>query len=82
MRWSAHADRNATADYTAHHAGGTTTVTYNQQTDGGAWKPFGVYDIETAENHPVVLADTGAGDTINGIDASLVAGDATCAGFA
>ncbi len=64
VRWSAASNRNATADYTVHHAGGTTTITHNQQTDGGVWKPLGVYDLESAETHKVVLADTGAGYTI------------------
>ncbi len=64
VRWSAASNRNATADYTVHHADGTTTVTYDQQTDGGVWKPLGVYDLETSATHKVVLADTGAGYTI------------------
>ncbi len=64
VRWSAASNRNATADYTVHHADGTTTITHNQQTDGGVWKPLGVYDLESAETHKVVLADTGAGYTI------------------
>ncbi len=64
VRWSAASNRNATADYTVHHADGTTTITHNQQTDGGVWKPLGVYDLESAATHKVVLADTGAGYTI------------------
>ncbi len=64
VRWSAASNRNATADYTVHHADGTTTITHNQQTDGGVWKPLGTYDLESAATHKVVLADTGLGVTI------------------
>ncbi len=63
-RWTAADNRNATADYTVHHAGGTTTVTHDQQIEGAVWKPLGVYDLESAATHKVVLADTGLGVTI------------------
>jgi RHS repeat-associated protein len=42
-KWTAHANRATNAQYTVSHQGGVSTVTVNQQANGGAWNLLGTY---------------------------------------
>ena len=47
-----------------HHAGGTTTVTVNQEASGGIWVPLGIYDLDPAAGHKVALSDDANGSYV------------------
>jgi RHS repeat-associated protein len=61
-RWTAHSSRTASAPYTIHHEGGSTSVTQNQQQNGGAWVSLGTYILAPGQDHRVVLQDS-----VNGV---------------
>ncbi len=58
-KWTAHANRATDATYTVHHAAGASSVTVNQQTNGGIWNLLGTFDLDGAST--VVLADEADG---------------------
>ncbi|MFY0565700.1 N-acetylmuramoyl-L-alanine amidase [Archangium lansingense] len=49
-RWTAGTNRSAAAPYVITHAGGTATVTKNQQTGGGAWNTLGTWSFPAGWN--------------------------------
>lgn len=51
-------NRSTEARFTVNHAGGATLVPVNQQTNGGAWFPLGVYRFLAGQAYTVVLDDT------------------------
>ena len=54
--WSSYPNRATNAPYTINHADGSTTVTMNQETQGGTWVSLGVYNFN-AGTASVVLSD-------------------------
>ena len=60
-RWVAGADRAINATYAITHAGGTSTVTANQQVNGGEWVALGAYSFAQDQAHGVVLTDQADG---------------------
>jgi hypothetical protein len=57
-RWTAHANRATNAPYTVHHAGGQTTVTVNQEVNGGLWVLLGSFELDPLEeDHRVELTN-------------------------
>lgn len=48
--WSQGTNRSASAPYVIQRAGGSTTVYKNQQTNGGAWRSLGTFNMNTGEN--------------------------------
>ena len=59
--WVAGADRATNATYTITHSGGTSTVSVNQQVNGGEWVPLGSYAFAQNQAHGVVLTDQANG---------------------
>ncbi len=45
--WTAGGNRSATAPYLVDHSGGTTTVSTNQQANGGKWNSLGNYSFNS-----------------------------------
>jgi len=54
--WSSYKNRATNAPYTINHAQGTTTVTVNQEQNGGEWVSLGTYNFETGQTN-VKLTD-------------------------
>lgn len=48
--WSQGSNRSATAPYTVVHAGGSASVSRNQQTNGGSWQLLGSYNMNAGAN--------------------------------
>lgn len=48
--WSQGANRSTAAPYTIYHANGSTTVTANQQVNGGSWQSLGIYTFNAGAN--------------------------------
>lgn len=48
--WPAGANRSATAPFIVAHAGGTTTVSKNQQVSGGSWQHLGTWSFNAGNN--------------------------------
>jgi len=61
-KWTSHVNRASNATYTVHHAGGTTPVTVNQQTNGGKWNLLGTFTLDS--NSKVTLDDDANGYVI------------------
>ncbi|MEP4189701.1 MAG: RHS repeat-associated core domain-containing protein, partial [Sneathiella sp.] len=51
---------SSVANYTVHHAGGSSVVTLNQGANQGKWLLLGHYDLAPGSNHRVILDDIGA----------------------
>lgn len=62
VKWTAHANRASNATYTVHHVGGSTSVTQNQQVNGGQWIALGEFDLDV--NSAVTLTDQADGYVI------------------
>jgi hypothetical protein len=62
--WADHSIRATNAPYTVHHAGGSTTFTVNQQTNGGQWNYLGSFTMSPGQNHRVELTDQANGRVI------------------
>ncbi len=63
-RWTQHPNRSTHAVYTVNHAGGATTVTVNQEANGGTWQLLGTFTLNSGTGNTVVLADQGDGYVI------------------
>lgn len=61
-KWTGGGNRASNAIYTIHHAGGTTAVTQNQQTNGGQWIALGDFNLDA--NSAVTLTDQANGYVI------------------
>ena len=59
-------DHASNAPYEIDHAGGTTTVNVDQNTDGGAWRSLGTYEFNAGASGGVTINTTGvsAGETV------------------
>ena len=62
-QWSAYPNRATNAPYTIRHQGGTTTVTVNQQQNGGQWNLLGRFDLVPGQS-AVTLTDEADGYVI------------------
>ncbi|MGE0875506.1 MAG: RHS repeat-associated core domain-containing protein [Burkholderiales bacterium] len=62
-RWTAHPNRATDAKYTVNHAGGSNTVTANQEANSGAWNLLGSYSFN-AGDATVSLTDQANGYVI------------------
>ena len=58
-RWRPHSSNSTAVNYTVHHSGGSSTVSVDQQTEGG-WVLLGSYSLAPSSNHRIVLDDIGA----------------------
>ena len=58
-RWTAHANRSASANYVLTHQGGTTVVTRNQQTNGGAWNLLGTFTFAPGQGVRLEASEAG-----------------------
>jgi RHS repeat-associated protein len=63
-RWTQDPNRATDAPYTVHHDGGATTVTVNQEVNGGLWVALGTYALSPGSNHRVALSDAANGRVI------------------
>jgi RHS repeat-associated protein len=63
-RWTQDPNRATDAPYTVHHDGGATTVTANQEVNGGLWVALGTYAMSPGQNHRVELSDAANGRVI------------------
>jgi len=61
-RWSAHSNRATNAPIVINHASGATTVTVNQQTNGGTWVSLGTFTLKGGVMSSVVIKN----DATNG----------------
>jgi len=61
--WTAYSNRASNAKYTITHAGGSTTVTVNQQVNGGSWQPLGIFYFNVG-TYSVRLSDNANGYVI------------------
>jgi hypothetical protein len=61
-RWSAHPNRATNVPIVINHAGGATTVTLNQQTNGGTWVSLGTYTLKGGTVNSIVIRN----DATNG----------------
>jgi RHS repeat-associated protein len=59
--WRQHSERATNAPFTVHHSGGSTTVTVNQQINGGQWNLLGTFDMAPGQNHRVVVTNNANG---------------------
>ncbi|MBN1378392.1 MAG: RHS domain-containing protein, partial [Gammaproteobacteria bacterium] len=60
--WTAHPNRATDATYTVNHAGGSTSVTVNQQANGGQWNLLGTYTLNSSST--ISLSDQVSGYVI------------------
>lgn len=72
-KWTAYPNRATDAKYTVHYSGGQTTVTVNQQTNGGTWNLLGTFNLDAASY--VELTDQANGYVI--ADAVRIVGTGT-----
>jgi len=63
-RWTAHPNRAGNASYAITHAGGSATVTVNQQQNGGQWNLLGTYHFAADGTARIVLTDQADGYVI------------------
>jgi RHS repeat-associated protein len=56
-RWTQDPNRSTHAAYTINHASGSTTVTVNQETNGGVWQLLGTFNLNAGTGNTVVLTD-------------------------
>lgn len=61
VRWQYTAGNATDAPFTVHHAGGTTTVDFDQQNNGGRWMAVGTFDFDQIGDHKIVLGDVANG---------------------
>ncbi|MCP4942950.1 MAG: hypothetical protein GY924_13340, partial [Planctomycetaceae bacterium] len=60
-RWSAHPNRATNAGYQIEHAGGSTTVSVDQQQNEGAWNLLGIFNFNLGTGYEVRLTDQADG---------------------
>jgi hypothetical protein len=58
-RWTAHPNRATNVPIVVNHAGGATTVTVNQQTNGGTWVSLGTFTLKGGIVNNVVIRNDG-----------------------
>ena len=58
-RWTSGTNRASNVPYDITHAGGTTTVTVNQQTNGGTWVFLGAFNFNAGTSGNVLIRTTG-----------------------
>lgn len=58
-RWSTHANRATNVPFDVIHAGGTTTVTVDQQQSGAEWHTLGTFTLSPASGHGVKVRTNG-----------------------
>jgi len=63
-RWTANPNRAISARYAVHHDSGITTVTVNQQENGGQWNLLGEFDFSLEKPAMVFLPDDPGGYVI------------------
>ncbi|WP_205760949.1 FAD-dependent oxidoreductase [Luteolibacter luteus] len=61
LRWTAHTNRAANVPVEIHHAGGVSTVTVDQRSNGAKWNPLGLYQFNGSPGEGVILKTTGTG---------------------
>ncbi len=66
-------NRDSTADYVITHAGGTTTVTVDQDVDSGQWVSLGRFGFEAGDAGSVTLVRDGADWNATSADAIRLA---------
>ena len=59
VRWTAHPNRGAAVPVKVVHAGGTTTLNFNQQTAGGVWTSLGRFTLNAGTSSYVEVSDSG-----------------------
>jgi hypothetical protein len=60
-RWTSHANRATDAEYTIVSDTGDSTVSVNQQLNGGVWNLLGTYDFTDGVDYEVRLTDPAGG---------------------
>lgn len=63
-RWAYGAPNSTAVKYTVTHAGGTDTVTVNQQLNSATWFKLGTYDLLPGAGHKVTISDRSEGVTV------------------
>jgi RHS repeat-associated protein len=66
------------AQFTVHHAGGTTVVSKDLRNTGGVWRLLGTFQMDPGQGHKVVLSDVANGTLtadVVAFDAATLAGD-------
>jgi hypothetical protein len=63
-RWTSGPNRASNATYTITHAGGTTNVSVDQRSNGGAWQSLGTFRFGPAPEQGVSLSDKADGVVI------------------
>jgi hypothetical protein len=72
-RWVSWTNRATNASYEITHAGGTTTVVWDQTGSGGAWNALGLYTLTPGQGHKITLSGHGNGGL--SADAVLILSD-------
>jgi hypothetical protein len=60
LHWTADANRASNVPVDINYWGGTTTVTVNEQQNGGLWVPLGAFNFTTGSTGNVLIRTTGA----------------------
>jgi len=60
-QWSGGPNRASNATYQVNSAGGASSVSVNQKTNGGAWQQLGTFDFAPGKGQNVVLTDKADG---------------------
>lgn len=75
-RWTSGENRASNASYVVTHAGGTSSVTVDQRTNGGTWRSLGTFNFSADANQGVTLSDKANGVVIADAIRWLPAGSA------
>lgn len=67
--YPAGSNRPSNAPYVIHHTGGTTSVTLNQQINGGTWNSLGTYNFATGTAGNAQVTDNFTGTSVVMADA-------------
>ena len=59
LLWPASTSNSAGVPFDINHAGGTTTVTRDQQANGGQWVSLGTYNFNAGQTGNVLIRTTG-----------------------
>jgi hypothetical protein len=60
VRWTAYSTRSSSVPVAVNHAGGKTTVSYNQKVDGGKWVLHGTYSFNAGTGGYVEVSESAA----------------------
>jgi len=63
-RWSASSSNATNARYIVAHSAGSTTVTANQQVNGGSWRLLGSFSFAAGTAGSVTISNTGTTLTV------------------